>query len=160
MSDKPGFNRVSQVSADEQSMTQIREILFGEQARHTEQQFDRLDARLAEQEGALKALLDERIDQLSQGLQRLRDDLDAQDGRQAAALDELNTTLGALLSRLDERLTLLDSDQQDARHRQEQDARDQAAALDALQQRSVGRARLADLLEAMAGELRQAPRAD
>lgn len=154
MSDKPGINRIGQVSADEQSMEQIREILFGEQTRHTEQQFEHLDKRLAEQEHTLKALLDERIGGLNESLQGLRDDLDAQDRRQGSALDELNTSLGALLGTLDERLTVLDSDQQDARHRQQQDAADQTAALDALQQRSVGRGQLADLLEAMAGELR------
>ena len=155
MAEKPGFNRVSQASADEQSMAQIREILFGEHSRHTEQQFTRLEARLGEQEQALKTLLDQRIDEISQDLHQLRNDLDGQDRRQGAALDELHTTRNALLNRLDERLTVLDSDQQDARHLQQQVAAEQAAALEGLERRNIGRAQLADLLEAMAGELRQ-----
>ena len=155
MAEKPGFNRVSQESADGHSMAQIREILFGEHSRHTEQQFARLEARLGEQEQALKTLLDRRIDELGNDLRRLRDDLDGQDRRQGSALDELHTTLSALLNRLDERLTVLDSDQQDARHAQQQAAADQAAALEGVEQRSIGRAQLADMLEAMAGELRQ-----
>lgn len=157
MAEKPGFNRVSQASADEQSMAQIREILFGEQSRHTEQQFARLEAKLGEQEQVLKALLDQRIDELGQGLHQLRDELDGQDQRQGAALDELQTTLSALLNRLDERLAVLDSDQQDARHLQQQTAADQAAALESLERRNIDRAQLAELLEAMAGELRQPP---
>ncbi len=157
MVEKSGFNRVSQESADERSMAQIREILFGEQSRHNEQQFARLEARLGEQEQALKNLLDQRIDDLSQNLQQLRDELDGQDQRQGAALDELHTTLSGLLNRLDERLTVLDSDQQDARHLQQQTAADQAAALESLERRNIGRTQLADLLEAMAGELRQSP---
>jgi hypothetical protein len=155
MAEKPGFNRVSQGSADEHSMAQIREILFGEQSRQTEQQFARLEARLGEQEQALKTLLDQRIDELGEQLHRLRDDLDGQEQRQGAALDDLHTTLSALLNRLDERLSVLDSDQQDARHVQQQAAADQAAALEGVERRSIGRAQLADLLEAMAGELRR-----
>ncbi len=157
MAEKPGFNRVSQASADEHSMAQIREILFGEHSRHTERQFARLEARLGEQEQTLRTLLDQRIDEISQDLHQLRDALDGQDRRQGAALDELHTTLSALLNRLDERLTLLDSDQQDARHLQQQAAADQAAALENLERRNIGRAQLAELLEAMAGELRQSP---
>lgn len=157
MSDKPGFNRVSQVSADEQSMAQIREILFGEQSRHTEQQFDRLEQRLGEQEQALRRLLDERIDALGEHLQALRGDMAEQERRQERALEDLNTTLSALLGRLDERVTVLDSDQQDARHRQQQDSADHSAALDELKRRSAGRDQLADLLELMAGELRNKP---
>ena len=155
MAEKPGFNRVSQESADEHSMAQIREILFGEQSRHTEQQFARLEARLTEQEQALKTLLDQRMTALGENLRQLRDDLDGQDRRQDAALSDLHSSLSALLDRLDERLTVLDSDQQDARHAQQQAAADQAAALAGVEQRSLGRARLADMLEAMAGELRQ-----
>ena len=157
MAEKPGFNRVSQESADEHSMAQIREILFGEHSRHTEQQFARLEARLGEQEQALKTLLDQRITALGENLRQLRDELDGQDRRQGAALDDLHATLSALLNRLDERLTILDSDQQDARHVQQQAAADQTAALEGLEQRSIGRTQLADLLEAMAGELRQTP---
>lgn len=155
MAEKPGLNRVSQGSADEQSMAQIREILFGEQSRQTEQQFAHLEARLGEQEQALKTLLDQRIDELGEQLHRLRGDLDGQEQRQGAALDDLHTTLSALLNRLDERLNVLDSDQQDARHVQQQAAADQTAALEGLERRSIGRAQLADLLEAMAGELRR-----
>ena len=91
MVEKPGFNRVSQESADERSMAQIREILFGEHTRHTEAQFERLEARLGEQEQALKTLLDQRITGLGENLRQLRDDLDGQDRRQDAALSDLQT---------------------------------------------------------------------
>lgn len=157
MVEKPGLNRVSGGSADEQSLAQIREILFGEQSRQTERQFARLEARLGEQEQALKTLLDQRIDELGETLRQLRVEQHNQDRRQNAALDELHTSLTALLDRLDQRLTLLDSDQQDARHAQQQATADQAAALEGVEQRSIGRAQLAELLEAMAGELRRSP---
>lgn len=157
MSDKPGFSRVGQTSADEQDMARIREILFGEQSRQTEQQFQQLDARLIQQQQALESLIEQHIGKLGDELQSVRSEMQAQDDRQSAALDALNETLGQLLARLDERVTLLDSDQQDARHRQQQDAADQTAALDALQQRSVARDQLAALLETLAGELRDKP---
>ena len=157
MAEKPGFNRVSQEAADEHSMAQIREILFGEQSRQTEQHFARLEARLGEQEQALKTLFGQRIDELGENLRQLRVEQDDQDRRQNAGLNELHTSLTALLDRLDQRLTALDSDQQDARQAQQEAAADQAAALDGLEQRSIGRAQLAELLEAMAGKLRRSP---
>lgn len=158
MSDKPGFSRVSSASADEQSMAQIREILFGEQSRQTERHFSRLDERLNEQGSSLRALLDEHVNKLTANLEQLRDELGQQDQRQHNALEALNGSLSALLGKLDERLVLLDSDQQDAKHRHEQAAGEQRAALDDLEQRSIGRQQLADLLEAMASELRQPPK--
>jgi regulator of replication initiation timing len=158
MSDKPGFSRVSNTSADEQSMAQIREILFGEQSRQTEQHFSRLEVRLNEQERSLKALLDERVGKLTDDLEQLRNQLGEQDQRQHSALDELNGTLSVLLGKLDERLVLLDSDQQDAKQDQQRAVTEQRDALHDLEQRSMGRQQLAELLEAMAGELRQSPK--
>ena len=158
MSDKPGFSRVSTTTADEQSMAQIREILFGEQTRQTDEHLSRLDARLNEQELALKALLDERVGKLTDNLAQLRDELGEQDRRQHSALEELNGTLSTLLRKLDERLVLLDSDQQDAKQDQQRAVTEQRDALHDLEQRSMGRQQLAELLEAMAGELRQSPK--
>lgn len=137
MPDKPEVTRIA--SAEEQSMTQIREILFGEQSRQTEQHFDRLETRLGKE------------------MHKLRDELAAQEHRQGAALAELNATMASLLAKLEERLTLLDSDQQDARQAQQRTSDQQAGALHALEQRSVGKGRLADLLENLASELRGTP---
>lgn len=158
MSDKPGVSRVSTTSADEQSMAQIREILFGEQTRQTEAHFSRLEVRLSEQERSLKALLDERVGKLTDNLAQLRYELGEQDQRQHSALDELNGTLSALLDKLDERLVLLDSDQQDTKHEQQRAVAEQRAALHDLEQCHIGRQQLAELLESMAGELRQSPK--
>ena len=119
MSDKSGVSRASAESTEQQSMAQIREILFGEKVRHTEQQFARLDARLEEQHNVLRAMLDEQIGRLGNELTQLRNGLDAQDRRQDLALQELNGSLSDLLRRLDERLTLLDSDHQDTVQRQQ-----------------------------------------
>ena len=157
MSDKSGGSRASAESTGQQSMAQIREILFGEQVRHTEQQFARLDARLEEQHNVLRAMLDEQIGRLGNELAQLRDGLDAQDRRQDLALQELNGSLSDLLRRLDERLTLLDSDHQDTVQRQQRAEAEQAAELQRVAQQSAERAQLAELLEQMAARLRQSP---
>lgn len=140
MEDKPGIRQVgTAASVDEQNMAQIREILFGEQNRRTSHALNRLDERFA----ALSAAMD-----------ALRSDLRTEGERRQAALDGVESALRALLEKFDQRLTLLDSDLQDDRHRLGQSIAEQTAALDRLQQGSVGRAQLADLLESLVGQLR------
>lgn len=138
-------------------MAQIREILFGEQHRQTAQDLARLEAHLGEQERNLRGLLEDRIAAVSGAVDALRGELGTQGERQQAALDSVEGALQLLLDKLDQRLTLLDSDLQDGHHRLEQSIGEQAAALERLRQSGVGRAQLADLLEALARQLRDSP---
>jgi hypothetical protein len=153
MADKPGIHPLNRNNADEQQMQQIREILFGDHKRHTDEQLARLEGRLAEQDGQLRELFESR---LAQALEALRSEIDTQANRQQLALDSLDNALRALLGKADERITLLDSDLQDSHHRLSQSLAGQADALDALAQRSVEREALAGLLEQMARQLRTA----
>lgn len=155
MNDKPGTSRVPSVDSEDQSMAQIREILFGEQSRHTEQQFAQLETRLDEQSERLQRLLEQRVNELARNLDALRADAEVRDQRQGAALDGLDTALRALLGRLDDRLTMLDSDQHENNQRLQQTATAHAAAIEQLNNDSVGREQLAALLEAMASQLRR-----
>lgn len=154
MPDTPGSRRVSANPADEQSLAQIREILFGEQARQTSQQLTQLETHLGEQERALRTLLDQRIAAVSEAVEALRGDLGDQDERQVAALIGVEGALHALLDSLDNRLTLLDSDLQDSHQRLEGAVADQATALHSLQQTGLGRGQLADMLESIVRQLR------
>ncbi len=152
MTEKTGFRRVSSESADEHNMLQIREILFGEYSRQTEQQLAEVTTRLDEQDRTLRELIDRRV---SLAMEALHKDLDKQGTRQQAALDGLDNALRALLSRTDERMTLLDSDLQDVNHAVQKTLAEQTAAQEQLQQDSVARQQLAELLEAMAQQLRR-----
>lgn len=154
MTDKPGLSRVAGASVDEQQMAQIREILFGEQGRQTAQRIGRLEARVGEQEQALRRLVEERLAALSGTLEALRADLGSEGERHRAALDGLETSLRALLDGYDRRLAMLDSDLQDSRQQLEQSIAQHAEALGSLQQTGIGRAQLADILETLARQLR------
>jgi len=151
MADKIGFNRVSSESVDEQSMAQIREILFGEQNRETANRIDRIESQLNEQEAALSVLLDQRIDKALAGL---RHELATQGKQQQAALDGLDNALRALLGKADERITLLDGDLQDTAHRLGQSLTEHSQSLDRLQQDNADRSQLAELFEGLARQLR------
>ena len=152
MSNETSFRRSSGASPDEQSMAQIREILFGEHSRQTASQIAGIETQLGEQQQALRHLLDERLES---AMAALRADLDKQATRQQAALDGLDNALRALLARADERLTLLDSDLQDSQHAVRQTLDQQAMAIEQLEQRHIGRTELASLLETVARQLRE-----
>lgn len=150
MADKPGIRQVASDAADENKMEQIREILFGEQTRQTADHLARIESQLGKQDAALRALLDERVDEL-------RSHLEAHGAQQRAALDGVESAIRELLGKVDERVTLLDSDLQDAGHRLSQSLDQQAAAHERLLQSSVDRAQLAQLLEGLAQRLRPPP---
>lgn len=154
MSDKPGISPVGGASVDEQQMAQIREILFGDYSRETAQRIARLEARIAEQDTAWRALLEERIAAVTGAVKGLKGELGLESERQQAALDGLEAALHALLDKLDQRLTLLDSDLQDGNHRLEQSIGEQADSLERLRRHSVDGAELAGMLEALARQLR------
>ena len=154
MGDKIGFSRVSSTSADEQHMAQIREILFGEQNRQTENRIGRVESRLSEQDAALRELLDQRIDK---ALSTLRREFETRDKQQTAARDDLDGLLRALLTKADERITLLDSDLQDNMHQLNQVLAEQSQALEHLQHDKFDRAQLAELFETLARQLRGSP---
>lgn len=140
MTENTGITRMRADSSDESSMQQIREILFGEHRRLTAEHLVRIESRLSEQDMALRRLLEERI---------------ASEGeRQRAALDDLDQALRSLLLDLEQQLRKVDDDLQDGHDhlRQSLAARDEA--LDALQQQSVSRTQLADVLESLARQLR------
>jgi hypothetical protein len=157
MADKPRIRQVTGDHADEQSLAQIREILFGEQNRQTADQLARIEARIGEQDAALRALLERQIARLTEAGDALRDGLEAQGTQQRAALDTVDSAIRELLGTLQDRLTLLDSDLQDAGNRLARSIEDQVAAHDRLQQTSVSRAQLAELLEGLARQLRTPP---
>ncbi len=144
MGDKIGFGRVSSSSADEQSMAQIREILFGEQNRQTATRIGHLETRLGEQESTLRELVERRVDK---AVAALRKELETGNSQQQAALDRLEQTLRALLGKTEERITLLDSDLQDHAH-------GLAQSLERLRQDQVDRAQLAEMFETLARQLR------
>ena len=152
MSNETSFRRISGGSPDEQSMAQIREILFGEQHRQTASQIAGLETRLGEQERALRQLLDERLEN---AMSALRADLDKQGMRQQAALDGLDNALRALLTQANDRLTILDSDLQDAQHALRKTLDQQATAIEQVERRSMARTELAAMLEALARQLRE-----
>lgn len=151
MAEKPGFRHIGSASADEQQMAQIREILFGEQQRRIADQLGHIEHRLEEQLGELRTLLDQRVNQARDQLQQ---DLDKQAMRQQLALDGLDNALRALLQGLDDKIMLVDSDLQDADQRHRQALAEQVAEHERLQQDSVSRRHIAELLEQMARTLR------
>lgn len=111
---------------DEQSLAQIREILLKDDRRHTAQLVASIEARLDEQDNALRQLLDQRI---NDALDDLRGEIDRTVQRQQSALDGLDNALRRTLG-------------------------EQAAALGRLADDKVDRTQLAGLLEAMARQLR------
>ncbi len=151
MTENTGITRVRADAADESSMQQIREILFGEQRRLTAEHLARIESRLSEQDAALRGLLEERIGSAVQGLQET---LASEGERQRAALGDLDQALRSLLLDLEQRLRKVDDDLQDSHDhlRQSLAARDEA--LEALQQHGVSRTQLADALESLARQLR------
>lgn len=157
MADEPGIRRVGSGASDVQQMAQIRELLFGEQQRRTGDHLARLDARIAEQDTALRALLDERVAELTRLADALRDGLAQQQRNQQAGLDAVESTLRSLLTQLDERVTLLDGDLHATAARLGDSLDRQAAAQEHLARASVDRAQLADLLEGVARHLRTPP---
>ncbi|MGB5201731.1 MAG: hypothetical protein WBN68_02940 [Sedimenticolaceae bacterium] len=151
MTENTGITRMRADAADESSMQQIREILFGEHRRLTAEHLARIESRVSEQDAALRRLLEERIGGAVQGLQEI---LASEGQRQRAALGDLDQTLRSLLLDLEQHLRKVDDGLQDNHDhlRQSLAARDEA--LDALQQQSVSRAQLADVLEMLARQLR------
>jgi chromosome segregation ATPase len=154
MGDETVFRQVRSETANEHDLAQIREILFGEQRRQTEQQIAHIETRLREQDETLRRLLDERI---QQALDTARRDLDARATKQQTALDALDNALRALLQQTDDRLSVLDSDLQHSNHRLERSVAEQRGALERLQQDSAQRTQLAELLEDLARQLRTPP---
>lgn len=111
---------------DDQSLGQIREILLKDDRRQTSQQIASIEARLDDQDIALRQLLDQRI---NQALEDLRGEIDTLGLRQQDALDGLDNVISQTL-------------------------KEQAAALGRLASDKVDRTQLATLLEAMAQQLR------
>jgi uncharacterized protein YicC (UPF0701 family) len=151
MTEDTRITRIRADSADESSLQQIREILFGEDRRLTAEHLARIESRLNEQDAALRRLLQERIGSAVQGLQET---LVREGERQRAALGDLDQALRSQLLDLEQRLRRVDEDRQDGHDhlRQSLAARDET--LDALQQQSVSRMQLADVLESLAQQLR------
>lgn len=151
MTENTGITRMRADSSDESSMQQIREILFGEHRRQTAEHLVRIESRLSEQDMALRRLLEERI---ASAVQDLQETLASEGERQRAALGDLDQALRSLLLDLEQQLRKVDDDLQDGHDhlRQSLAARDEA--LDALQQQSVSRTQLADVLESLARQLR------
>lgn len=147
-----GQRHLTSNAEDDQSLTQIREILFGDHRRQTRQQIAALEARLDEWDTAFRQMLDQRI---HQALEDLRNELDNRGLRQQAALDGLDSTFRTLLAKTDDRLALLDSGLEDITHHLRHSLNEQASAQDAAQRRKVERTQLADLLEGMARQLRE-----
>lgn len=111
---------------DDQSLGQIREILLKDDRRQTSQQIASIEARLDDQDIALRQLLEQRI---NQALEDLRGEIDTLGLRQQDALDGLDNVISQTL-------------------------KEQAAALGRLASDKVDRTQLATLLEAMAQQLR------
>ena len=154
MAGKMGFSRAGHSPADEKDMARIREILFGEQIRETENRMARIESLLSAQDTALRELLDMRIERATK---ESRDELGHQERRQTTALDALHTELRALLQKTDERLVQLHSDLQDSRDKADQSFNQYAQSLEQHRRDSVDREQLAELLEGLAGQLRRTP---
>ncbi len=154
MADTPELTRIGSAAAEDKDLAQIREILFGEQGRRIGERLATLDARLGQHESELRSALDEQRSGFERAFAELEERLHAQQVSQQAALDGLEATLRGLLEQADGRLTRLDSDLQDATHRLLQSLEQQAAEQERLQQASLGREQLAELLEGMARRLR------
>jgi chromosome segregation ATPase len=154
MADKPELTRIGGAATEDKDLAQIREILFGEHSRRIAERLALLDARLDGQESDLRRALEEQLRAFERAAADLEARLNAQEARQQAALDGLETLLRGLLDQAGDRLTRLDSDLQDASHRLMQSLEQQAAEHARLQQASVGRAQLAALLEGLARQLR------
>lgn len=151
MTEDTRITRMRADPTDEGSLQQIREILFGEHRRLTAEHLARIESRLNDQDAALRRLLQERIGSAVQGLQQT---LAREGERQRAALGDLDQALRSQLLDLEQRLRKVDDDLQDSHGhlRQSLAARDET--LDALQQQSVSRMQLADVLESLARQLR------
>ena len=68
-----GQRHLTSNAEDDQSLTQIREILFGDHRRQTRQQIAALEARLDEWDTAFRQMLDQRIHQALEDLKRLEE---------------------------------------------------------------------------------------
>jgi hypothetical protein len=152
MAEKSGFEQLDSANAEDRQMAQIREILFGEQSRLTEQRLSEIEQAIESQVTRLGQLMEQRI---SQSMEQLRQDLEKQGLRHQAALDGLDNALRRLLQGLDDKITLVDSDVQDNDQRQTQALAQQAAAHERLASASVDRKQLANLLDSMARQLRE-----
>lgn len=126
MTDQTRQRQLQPKDDDEQSLAQIREILLKDDRRHTAQLVESIEARLDEQDNALRKLLDQRI---NDALEDLRGEIDQTVQRQQTALDGLDNALRQTLG-------------------------EQAAALGRLADDKVDRTQLAALLETMAKQLR------
>lgn len=126
MTDQIKKRQMQATADDDQSLGQIREILLKDDRRQTSQQIASIEARLDDQDIALRQLLDQRI---NQALEDLRGEIDTLGLRQQDALDGLDNVISQTL-------------------------KEQAAALGRLASDKVDRTQLATLLEAMAQQLR------
>ena len=153
-------------SADD-SMEQIREILFGGQVREIERHFTQIEERLERQYAVLGQDLDRRLAALEGGLQQSINGL-------SAVLQEERAQRGHDHSELDKRLTQLDADTSDEQAVLKRDIEQRLIAvqerfdnrqtelrqllesqLRELRGDKLARAALADLMAELAGRLRE-----
>ena len=153
MNDRQGLGEPL-IDSDERRMAQIRELLFGEQARDTERRLAELTARIEAQDAALRTALHEQEARSQTALAALRAPLDEETAQRRLAVDELDRSLRRELEHLQDGLVRLDSDIREAGTRFDQGLVEQAQALQRLEASTASRERLAGLLEALARELR------
>lgn len=157
----------SGTGAADDSMEQIREILFGAQVRQIEQRFARMEERLERQYADLTQELDRRLSALERGLQQSIDSLSAvlqeergqreheqgELGKRLAQLDADTSDAQAGLKRdLDQQLVSVQDrfDGQQAELRRSIESQVQALRGDKL-----ARAALADMMQELAARLRE-----
>jgi DNA repair exonuclease SbcCD ATPase subunit len=157
----------SSAGAVDDSMEQIREILFGGQVREIERHFARIEERLEHQYAALSQDLDQRLSALDGGLRRSVDALGAVLQEERAQREHEQADLG-------KRLAQLDADTSDGQAGLKRDLEQQLIAvqdrletrqaelrqllesrIEALQGDKLARDALADLLQELAGRLRE-----
>lgn len=144
---KPASNDANIVTSGNNSMEQIRELLFGEHQRNTEQRFANTDA-------GILALREQAAQDIRELEQRLSDRMDQLDKLHSGHRDALESTvqeaLQALSRQFDQRV---DDIQTQLQSEQMQLARELGKEQDRLQTDKVDRRQLARLLKQMADQL-------
>jgi hypothetical protein len=166
-----GEELTSETRTTDDSMEQIREILFGGRVREIEQRFARIEERLERQYADLSQDLSRRLADLEQGLKHSIDGLSAVLQEERGQREHEQVELG-------KRLSQLDADTSDEQAGLKRDLEQQLAAvqdrfdteqgelrqsiesqLQALRGDKLARAALADMMQELAARLRE-PNAD
>jgi hypothetical protein len=157
----------SGTGAAEDSMEQIREILFGGRVREIEQRFAQIEERLERQYADLSRELDRRLTELERGLQQSIDSLSAVLQEERGQREHEQVELGKRLAQLDtdtsdEQASLKRDLEQQLMVAQDRFDTQQAelrqsieSQVRALRGDKLARAALADMMQELAGRLRE-----